>query len=121
MKNKTVAALLAFFLGGLGIHQFYLGNGSKGIVYLIFCWTGVPFILAIIDLIMLLTMSEQAFDSKYNAPNAHHPQSSNITVNIPANQSASVAEELHKLYDLKEKGIINSNEFEIQKSKILAH
>ncbi len=25
-KNKIVAALLAFFFGGLGIHKFYLGK-----------------------------------------------------------------------------------------------
>ena len=27
-KNKMVAGLLAIFLGGLGIHKFYLVNGG---------------------------------------------------------------------------------------------
>lgn len=34
MKNKITAALLAFFLGGIGIHEFYLGEKSNGIGYL---------------------------------------------------------------------------------------
>ncbi len=36
-KNKLVAALLALFLGGLGIHKFYLGRTGWGIIYLLFC------------------------------------------------------------------------------------
>ena len=31
-KNKIVAALLAFFLGWLGIHKFYLGKTTAGII-----------------------------------------------------------------------------------------
>ena len=42
MKNKTVAILLAFFLGGIGVHKFYLGNAMLGVVYLLLCWTGIP-------------------------------------------------------------------------------
>ena len=33
MKSKNVAAALAFFLGGLGAHKFYLGKTGIGIVY----------------------------------------------------------------------------------------
>lgn len=34
-KKKIVAALLAFFLGGLGIHNFYLGHKKKAIIQLV--------------------------------------------------------------------------------------
>ncbi len=34
-KDKTIAAVLAFFLGTLGIHHFYLGNNSRGLSYII--------------------------------------------------------------------------------------
>lgn len=34
-KSKFVAALLAFFLGTLGIHNFYLGFNGRGIIQLI--------------------------------------------------------------------------------------
>lgn len=64
-KSKLVAALLALFLGGLGIHKFYLGK-SIGILYLIFFWTFIPAIVALIDAIILLTMTDENFDRIYN-------------------------------------------------------
>lgn len=48
-KNPTTAVLLALFLGGLGIHKFYLNNIGLGIVYLLFCWTYIPAIIAFIE------------------------------------------------------------------------
>jgi len=66
MKNKTTAAILAFFLGGLGGHRFYLGQVGLGIVYLLFSWTFIPVIIAFIDIIIFLTMSEEGFNLKYN-------------------------------------------------------
>lgn len=34
-KSRLVATLLAFFLGALGIHNFYLGNKGKAIAQLV--------------------------------------------------------------------------------------
>jgi TM2 domain-containing membrane protein YozV len=74
-KSKTTAAILAFLLGGLGIHKFYLGQTLQGILYLVFCWTWIPLILSLIDFIIYLTMSEQAFQEKYcNGGNQQHQQ-----------------------------------------------
>lgn len=64
-RNRTVAALLAFFVGGLGFHRFYLGRTVSGVLYLIFCWTFIPAILAFIETIRLLLMSDAAFAQKY--------------------------------------------------------
>lgn len=64
-KSKIAAALLAFFLGGIGIHKFYLGQVGLGIVYLIFCWTLIPGIISFIELIILLTMNDETFNQKY--------------------------------------------------------
>lgn len=66
-KSKIVAAVLALVVGGLGAHHFYLGNPVMGIVYLLFCWTLVPAVAAFIEAIMYLSMSDAAFDQKYNA------------------------------------------------------
>ena len=33
-KSKTLAAVLAFFLGGFGVHSFYMGQKTKGFVQL---------------------------------------------------------------------------------------
>ena len=66
MKKKIVAAVLAFFLGTLGGHRFYLGQIGLGILYLLFSWTGIPAALGIIDAILFLSMDDQEFDQKYN-------------------------------------------------------
>lgn len=64
-KNKVTAALLAFFLGGFGAHKFYLGKVGMGIFYLIFFWTFIPAIIAFIEFIILLVMSDDEFNRKY--------------------------------------------------------
>ena len=57
-KSKLVAALLAFFLGPLGVHDFYLGLNKQGIIKLVLTLTVVgsfiAYILTIIDLIKIL-------------------------------------------------------------------
>lgn len=64
-KNKLTAALLAFFLGGLGVHKFYLGQTGRGVLYLLFVWTFIPAIIAFVEFIVFLTMSDEAFNAKY--------------------------------------------------------
>lgn len=66
MKSKSVAAILAIFVGGLGIHKFYLGKILPGIIYLVLCWTCIPAIIAFIEGIIFITMSESEFNRKYN-------------------------------------------------------
>lgn len=48
-KDETVGVLLALFLGGFGAHRFYLGDTGLAIVYLIFCWTFIPGLIAFIE------------------------------------------------------------------------
>ena len=64
-KSKLAAALFAIFLGGFGIHKFYLGKVFQGVLYLLFCWTGIPFVVGFIEGIVYLVMSEQSFANKY--------------------------------------------------------
>jgi TM2 domain-containing membrane protein YozV len=63
--SKLVAALLAVFLGGIGLHKFYLGRVGWGIVYLLFFWTFIPTIVGFIEGLIYLSMSEGAFHRKY--------------------------------------------------------
>jgi TM2 domain-containing membrane protein YozV len=71
VKNKVTAAILAFFLGGFGVHRFYLGQVGKGVLYLLFCWTPIPWIIAFIDSIVFLATSEKSFNFKYNQDYIH--------------------------------------------------
>ena len=66
MKNKIVAGLLGIFLGGFGIHKFYLNKPGQGLTYLIFCWTGIPEIIGFIEGIIYLFTSDEDFNKMYN-------------------------------------------------------
>lgn len=64
-KSRIAAALLALFLGGFGVHKFYLGQIGWGFVYLIFCWTFIPAIIAFVEFIIYLCTSDENFAKKY--------------------------------------------------------
>jgi TM2 domain-containing membrane protein YozV len=68
MSNKRlVAILLAFFLGGFGIHKFYQRKITLGIIYLLFSWTLIPGFIALIEFIIYLIMSDEEYESKFNS------------------------------------------------------
>ena len=53
--NKLAYALLAIFVGGIGIHKFYGGKTGLGILYLLLCWTAIPALIGFIEGIVALT------------------------------------------------------------------
>ncbi len=64
-KSRSLAIVLALFLGGLGIHKFYVNQPGWGFLYLIFCWTFIPAILGLIEAIAWLSTSEKSFQAQY--------------------------------------------------------
>ena len=66
MKTKTIAVVLALIVGGLGIHKFYLGKTASGVMYLLFFWTGIPFVLSLFDALAYILMPRATFDERYN-------------------------------------------------------
>ncbi len=74
-KSKLVAGLLGVFLGGLGIHKFYLGYNRAGAIMLgvsvvgviltggVLCWAVA--ILGLVEGILYLTKSEADFERLY--------------------------------------------------------
>ena len=68
-RNKYVAAILAFVLGPLGIHRFYLGRTGSAIAMLILSCTIVGLFLSVpwafIDMIRYLVMPDREFATRY--------------------------------------------------------
>ena len=48
-KTVSTGVLLALFVGGFGIHKFWLSEIVFGVLYLLFCWTFIPSIIALIE------------------------------------------------------------------------
>jgi len=48
-KDSAVGVLLAVFLGSFGAHRFYLGENGIAIIYILFCWTLIPHLIALIE------------------------------------------------------------------------
>ena len=111
MKNKYVAIILTFFVGGFGFHKFYLGEKVAGILYLLFSWTFIPSILAIFDFIGLLLISETNFNAQYNLKSA--APTYRLT---SAQDNISNLKQLKELYEL---GIITAEEYEQKRRKFL--
>ena len=64
-RNRIVAALLAIFLGSFGVHKFYLGQITMGVIYLIFFWSFVPGLIGFVEGIVYLTMTDTSFEERY--------------------------------------------------------
>ena len=67
--DRVTASVLAILLGGLGIHRFYLGETALGILDILFCWTGIPSLVAFIDGVVWLCESNEEFYYSWLARN----------------------------------------------------
>ncbi|MDJ0673890.1 MAG: NINE protein [Calothrix sp. MO_167.B42] len=108
MRNKTIAALLCFFLGGVGIHKFYLGQNLLGILYILFCWTLIPSLIAFVEFFLLIFMPDDEFNMKFNKTKSGGA--------ISAKDATSALADLKKLYD---SGVITAEEYEEKRQKLL--
>jgi class 3 adenylate cyclase/TM2 domain-containing membrane protein YozV len=103
-KNRKRAGILALIFGIFGIHRHYLGQRVLGIIYFVSFILGVasegelwpliviPAIVGFIDAIVLLSMSDQDFNIKYNK----------MPVTIPVQVPQKQKEEKVKLPELPE-------------------
>ena len=110
MKDKTTAIILSALLGGLGVDRFYLGYTGMGVLKLL---TGGCFgVLWIIDIINIANGKLQPADgSGYSTEN--FGMNGKPAANDPY-------EELKKLAQLKEQGILTEEEYAKMKADCLA-
>lgn len=128
MKSKSTAYLLWFFFGLFGVHRFYLNKTGSGILYLL--TFGVFWFGWFIDLFTLGTQVDSynaLFLAQTNSRSGSNSNINNIVVNVPTDKaggstgnSSDMYEKLHKLSELKEKGILTEEEFNNEKAKILS-
>ena len=111
MKDKTTALILSALLGGLGVDRFYLGYTGMGVLKLL---TGGVFgVLWILDIINIASGKLQPADgSGYSTDNFGATSKPATTMNDPY-------EELKKLAQLKEQGILSEEEFNKLKADAL--
>lgn len=64
--KAIICSALSLIFGGIGIQKFYLGQTKRGILYVLFCWTGIPYLLCVVDLIRFIFMTEKEFNLIYN-------------------------------------------------------
>ncbi len=134
MRTKGTAALLAFLLGGIGVHKFYLGQHFQGIMYLLFCWTFIPVLIAFIEIFVYLLMSDEDFNRRYNSSAVAHQahrgnqMGQNVTINLSDHQQRmpqgtrrpSITAELKELKELHVAGVLTDDEFRVQKQRLLS-
>ena len=65
--SKTALVLLTFFFGGIGAHKFYLGKYWQGALYLLFCWTMIPGLVALVEFFIYIFTSSERLNEKYSA------------------------------------------------------
>jgi TM2 domain-containing membrane protein YozV len=125
MKSKSTAYLLWFFFGLWGGHKFYLGKVGMGIIY--FFTFGVFGIGWFIDLFTLgnqVDIYNALYGARMGNSTNNNNNVNNIVVNVPTTSNSQKGESMHeqlsKLAELKEKGILTDAEFNAQKAKILS-
>lgn len=64
-NKKMVAGILAILLGGLGVHKFYLGNTTAGIIQIVLSCFFIGGIIGLIEGIIYLTKSDEDFEQIY--------------------------------------------------------
>lgn len=66
-KDRVTTALLGIFLGSIGIHYFYLGKTTAGLITILLsiCSCGIWGLLMFIQSIIILTMNDEDFTEKY--------------------------------------------------------
>jgi TM2 domain-containing membrane protein YozV len=116
MKSKTSAILLCWFLGGIGVHKFYLGESGAGVLYLLFFWTFIPAIIAFFEFFILIFMSDAEFNQKFNGATA--PQAFYSGGAVSATDATKALSDLKGLYDA---GVITAEEYEEKRQKLLKH
>ena len=114
-KSWITTLLLCIFLGGLGIHRFYVNKPLTGVVWLL--TLGCFGIGTIID---ICSIASGTFTDDEGAAILSDKQKDRIYgTGVQAAPSGDAVEQLRKLGELRDSGIISDEEFAEKKSILL--
>jgi TM2 domain-containing membrane protein YozV len=125
-KNTIIAYVLWWFLGSLGIHRMYLGRTGSGVAQLLLLIFGIitwffgigVLLLAILGIWWLvdafLTYGMVREENERRGLGA-----SGIVLSKLNNSDSSDLDQLEKLHDLREKGVLTEEEYQDRKAKII--
>ena len=89
-RDEVVGVLFALFLGCFGIHHFYLRRTGLGILYCVFCWTGISAFLGFVECFFMPgrvrefnAIQAAGIAAALGIPNPMWVQPVNVTVNMP--------------------------------------
>ena len=125
-KDKTTAGILGILLGGLGIHRMYLGFVGIGILKLVLTifTLGIAGLWGFIEGILILVQDDwtdsegRLLRGNEKGQQAYYEDlSSGLKPPIAGNENKF--QQLKELNELKEQGIINQQEFDREKQKLL--
>jgi TM2 domain-containing membrane protein YozV len=90
-RDEVVGILLALFLGGFGVHHFYLRRTGLGILYACFCWTPFPWVLGFIECFFMPgrvrefnAIQAAGIAAALGITMPAYGQPINMTINVPA-------------------------------------
>jgi len=92
-RDEIVGILLSLFLGGFGMHHFYLRRTGLGIFYCLFFWTPFPWLLGFIECFFMPgrvrefnAIQAAGIAAMLGIPMPGWGQPVNVTVNMPSAQ-----------------------------------
>lgn len=63
-NNHIECGVVAILLGTLGLHKFYNGKYGKGMLYVLFCWTGIPTVIGFLEGAHYLIESQEEYEEE---------------------------------------------------------
>lgn len=62
--NHTECGIVAILFGTIGLHKFYNGKYGKGLLYVVFCWSGIPTVVGLLEGIHYLTETQEEYEEE---------------------------------------------------------